>query len=79
MQEDSSATDKDETLDCDEFTPVSVATPQNRMKLSTLAMAFERIGVAIASVVLVDYGLITSDQRQNVIDKSKLRAEIAKL
>ena len=29
----------------------------------------DRIGAAIASAVLFDYGLITSNQRQNVIDK----------
>ena len=64
---------------------MNVTTPQNRMPLPTLAMTCERfdvsdrIGAAIASTVLVDYGLITSNQRQNVIDKNKLRAEIAKL
>ena len=85
LQEDSSATDEDEALSCDEFTPVNVTTPQNRMPLPTLAMTCEkfhvsyRIGAAIVSAVLVDYGLITSNQRQNVIDKNKLRAEIAKL
>ena len=85
LQEDSSATDEDETLSCNEFTPVNVTTPQNRMPLPTLAMTCERfhvsdrIGAAIASAVLVDYGLITSNQRQNVIDKNKLRAEITKL
>ena len=84
MQEDSSATDENEALSCNEFTPVSVITPQNRMPLSTLTMACERfhvsdkIGAAIASAVLVDYGLITSDQRRNVIDKNKLKAEITK-
>ena len=85
MQEESSGIDEDEALDCDKFTPVSVTTPQNRMALSTLAMACERfhvrdrIGATIASAVLIDYGLITSDQRQNVIDKNKLRAERTKL
>ena len=85
LQEDSSATDEDEALSCDEFTLVNDTTPQTRMPLPTLAMTCERfhvsdrIGAAIASAVLVDYGLITSDQRQNVIDKNKLRAEIAKL
>ena len=55
------------------------------MPLPILAMTCERfhvsdrIGGAIASTVLVDYGLITSNQRQNVIDKNKLKAEIAKL
>ena len=55
------------------------------MPLPTLAMTCkrfhvsDRIGAAIASAVLVDYGLITSNQRQNAIDKNKLRAEIATL
>ena len=76
FQEDSSATDEDESLSCNEFTPVSVTTPRNRMPLSTLAMACERfhmsdtIGAAVVSAVLVDYGLITFNQRQNVIDKN---------
>ena len=55
------------------------------MPLPTLAMACERFqmsdraGAAIASAVLVDYGVIIADQRENVIDKNKLRAAITRL
>ena len=55
------------------------------MPLPTLAMASERFqvsdsaGAAIASAVLVDYGVITADQRENVIEKNKLRATITRL
>ena len=68
--EGSSATDQDEALSCNEFTPVDVTAPQNRMPLPTLAMTCQRfyvsdkISAAIASAALVDYGLITSNQRQ---------------
>ena len=81
----SSATDEDKATDFDEFIAESDKTPQNRMPLPTLAMTCERfhvsdrVGAAIASAVLVDYGIITADRRQNVIDKTKLRAEIGKL
>ena len=50
------------------------------MPLPTLAMTSEgfqvsdRDGAAIASAELVDYGVITADQRENVIEKNKLRA-----
>ena len=85
LREDSSSTDEDEATGCDEFIPASDTTPQNRTPLPTPAMACERfhgsdrVGAAIASAALVDYGIITADQRQNVIDKNKLRAEIEKL
>ena len=55
------------------------------MPLSMLAEACKRFYVsgkscaAIVVAALVDCGLVTSDQRRNVIDKSKLKAEIAKL
>ena len=55
------------------------------MPLPTLAMACERFqvsdsaGAAIASAVLVDYGVITADQRECVIEKNKLRATITRL
>ena len=55
------------------------------MPVPTLAMACERFqvsdraGAAIASAVLVDYGIITADQRENAIDKNKLRAAITRL
>ena len=39
----------------------------------------DRAGAAIASAVLVDYGVITADQRENVIDENKLRAAITRL
>ena len=56
---------------------------QKRMPLPILTMACERFPVsnraaaaAIAFAVLVDYGVITADQRENVIDKNKLRAQL---
>ncbi|KAL7631030.1 UNVERIFIED_CONTAM: hypothetical protein RMT77_018684 [Armadillidium vulgare] len=58
---------------------------QNRRELRTLAEACDRYqisdsaGAAIASSVLVDFGLITRDKMQNVIDKNKLRRERNKL
>ena len=85
LSDNSSATDEDKATDFDEFIAESDKTPQNRMSLPTLAMTCERfhvsdrVGAAIASAVLVDYGIITADRRQNVIDKNKLRAEIGKL
>ena len=63
LQEDSSATDEDEALSCNEFFPSNVTAPQNKMPLPTLAMTCkrfhvsDRIGAAIASAVLVDYNL----------------------
>ena len=67
LREDSSSTDEDEATGCDEFIPASDTTPQNRTPLPTLAMACERfhvsdrVGAAIASAALVDYGIITAD------------------
>ena len=55
------------------------------MPLPTLVMVNERFqvgdrgGAAIASAVLVDCGVITADQRENVIDKNKLRAAKTRL
>ena len=85
LQNDSSTTDSGEATDNEEFIPESNFIPQNRMRLPTLAMACERFqvsdraGAAIASAVLVNYGVITADQRENVIDKNKLRAAITRL
>ena len=85
MQNDFSTTDSGEATDNEEFIPESNFTPQNRMPLPTLAMACERFqvsdraGAAIASAALVDYGEITADQRENVMDKNKLRAAITRL
>ena len=85
LQEESSATDEDDATHKDKFVPSSDTTFQNRMPQPTLAMTCERfhvsdrVGAAIASAVLVDYGIITSEQRQNVIDKNKLQSEIVKL
>ena len=39
----------------------------------------DRTGAAIAFPGLVNYGIITADQRENVIDKNKLRAAIIRL
>ena len=55
------------------------------MLLLTLAMACERFqvsdraGAAIASAVVVDYEVIITDQKENVIEKNKLRAAITRL
>ena len=46
--------------------------------MQALAEACDRASAAIASAVVVDFSMITSDKTQNVIDKDKLRRERAK-
>ena len=58
---------------------------QQRRRLTTTARASERYGISdraaadIASSVLADYGIVTTDDKSEVIDRSKLRRERKKL
>lgn len=69
--------------DQDQTTPTTSFQKSARLKtaLPTLARECDRHGIsdraaaAIASAVLQDFGLISPDDSQNVIDKSKIRRE----
>ncbi|CAH0562737.1 unnamed protein product [Brassicogethes aeneus] len=60
---------------------VEVSSKQMRIKLPSLAQACDRTGVSdrsaaiIASAVLKDIGLITSEEASKIIDRSKIRRE----
>ena len=75
--------DYDNTKDDADFeVPDKLKLKQNRMVLRNLAKECDRWGVsnragaAIANAVLIDAGVITSEDQTNVIDKNKLRRSI---
>lgn len=64
-----------------EHTPTTSTTTSslNRTNISNLAEVLgrysvsDRIGAAIASATLADFGLLSNEDRQNIIDRSKIR------
>jgi len=80
--------DREAVLADNEYQGKDSATPstfQQRRKLTNTARATERYGISdraaadIASSVLTDFGIVTTDDNSEVIDRSKLRRERKKL